>query len=90
MGGGGVGQEQIGACGSFHLFQVRKDHPPTMSRRRQAILMIADTARPVDWKLHLRVTSSRQVAGTLRPGASCVGEGQGEAGGWGQSVPLSS
>lgn len=45
--------------------------------------MTADTARPVDWKLHQRVTSSRQVAGTLQPGASCVGEGQGEARGVG-------
>lgn len=59
-----------------------------MSRRRQVILMIADTACPLDWKLHLRVTSSQQVAGTLRPGASCVGEGQGEARGVGpEHVP---
>lgn len=45
--------------------------------------MTADTARPLDWKLRLRVTSSRQVAGTLRPGASSVEEGQGEARGVG-------
>ena len=41
--------------------------------------MIADTACPPDWKLHLWVTPSWQVAGTLRQGACCVGEGRGEA-----------
>ena len=34
--------------------------------------MTADTACLPDWKLHLQVTSSWQVTGTLQQGTSCV------------------